>query len=343
MITSRKVIIVVAAFVLMALGLPWGGTVPAAFAQTIAVTAADPPTGEQGTLNLTVKVTGKGFKNGAKAKFFKTGTTDPAGVNVKSTQYVSATQLIANIDIADTAALSAFDIQVQNTDGRTGKGTELFKVLGKGNVTGVTLLVATFRDDPGDMIQSDGLGPYFGSSRSNAVAAEIDTDGYLNFWPLHEGRSVLLAFPPPVRLGATALPDLMYEPVISWGLSTCCRSDPSSNPSPLGMQPGDVWVYSVRIRMETTTSFISKDWYTLRFNKTLGDPFLNYGHLQVTALDTNDNGVVDRWILEPLQAGTPGFKYGYDYMHLSRFTRKGFVDYGDYILPFQITLDAPGR
>lgn len=44
-----------------------------------------------------------------------------------------------------------------------------------------TLLVATFRDDPGDMIQSDGQGPYYGSSRSNAVAAEIDADGYLNF------------------------------------------------------------------------------------------------------------------------------------------------------------------
>ena len=106
----------------------------------------------------------------------------------------------------------------------------------------VTLLVATFREDPGDLIQSDGLGPYYGSSRSNAVAAEFDTDGYLNFWPLHEGRSVLLAFPPPIRPGATALPDFVYEPVTSWGLSTCCRSDPSTNPSPLGMEPGDVVV-----------------------------------------------------------------------------------------------------
>ncbi len=131
MIASRKALIVVAAFVLMAIGLPWGGNVPAAFAQTISVTAADPPTGEQGALNLNVIIKGKGFKNGAKAKFYKTGTTDPAGVNVKSTQYVSSTQLVANIDIADGAALSLFDIEVRNADGRTGKGTELFSVAEK--------------------------------------------------------------------------------------------------------------------------------------------------------------------------------------------------------------------
>jgi hypothetical protein len=131
MIASRKALIIVAAFVLIALGLPWGGVVPTASAQTLAVSSADPNTGEQGTLNLSVIIKGKGFKNGAKAKFYKTGTTDPAGVNVKSTQYVSSTQLVATIDIADTAALAAFDIQVMNTDGRTGKGTELFSVLAK--------------------------------------------------------------------------------------------------------------------------------------------------------------------------------------------------------------------
>jgi hypothetical protein len=61
MTASRKALIIVAAFVLMALGLPWGGNVPAAFAQ-ISVTAADPPSGEQGTLNLSVTLKGKGFK-----------------------------------------------------------------------------------------------------------------------------------------------------------------------------------------------------------------------------------------------------------------------------------------
>jgi uncharacterized delta-60 repeat protein len=128
MIASRKALIVVAALIAVLLGLPWGGAVPAALAQTISVTSANPPSGDQGTMGLSVAIAGKGFKNGAKAQFFLTGTTNPAGVNVKSTKYVSATQIVATIDIADTAALAQLDIQVQNTDGRTGKGTELFSV-----------------------------------------------------------------------------------------------------------------------------------------------------------------------------------------------------------------------
>jgi uncharacterized delta-60 repeat protein len=118
-------------FIAVALGLPWGGVVPTAQAQTITVTSADPPAGEQGTINLNVLIKGKGFKNGAKAKFYRTGTGDPDGINVKSTRYVSSTQLQATIDIADWATLSLFDIEVQNADGRTGKGTELFSVTAK--------------------------------------------------------------------------------------------------------------------------------------------------------------------------------------------------------------------
>ena len=73
MTASHRVLIVAAVIVAAAFGLPWGGAVPTASAQTISVTAADPPTGEQGTLNLNVIIKGKGFKNGAKARFFKTG------------------------------------------------------------------------------------------------------------------------------------------------------------------------------------------------------------------------------------------------------------------------------
>jgi hypothetical protein len=104
---------------------------PPAAAQQIQVTAADPPTGEQGTVNLSVKVTGKGFKPGAQAKWFVTGTTNPGGVTVNSTAFVSSTELTANITIDDAAVISNFDIQVQS-GGRTGKGTELFAVVAKG-------------------------------------------------------------------------------------------------------------------------------------------------------------------------------------------------------------------
>jgi uncharacterized delta-60 repeat protein len=105
---------------------------PAVDAQgAVQVAGADPTAATQGTVNLNVKVTGKGFKNGAKAKWLVTGTTDPGGVTVNSTSFVSSTELTANITVADTATIANFDIAVTNSDGRGGKGTELFTVTSK--------------------------------------------------------------------------------------------------------------------------------------------------------------------------------------------------------------------
>ena len=98
----------------------------------VQVTAADPSSTVQGTINLNVRVTGKGFKNGAQAKWFVTGTTNPGGVTVNSTTFVSSSELSANITVADDAVVANYDIQVQNSDGRGGKGTELFGVVPKG-------------------------------------------------------------------------------------------------------------------------------------------------------------------------------------------------------------------
>jgi uncharacterized delta-60 repeat protein len=97
----------------------------------VQVTAADPMSADQGTVNLNVKVNGKGFKNGARAQWFVTGTTNPGGVTVNSTTFVSSTELTANITVDDAATIADFDIQVLNSDGRGGKGTELFKVTAK--------------------------------------------------------------------------------------------------------------------------------------------------------------------------------------------------------------------
>jgi uncharacterized delta-60 repeat protein len=117
---------------LFALTISW--LLPSSHAQgQVQVTAASPAAAEQGTINLNVKVNGKGFKNGARAQWFVTGTTDPGGVTVNSTTFVSSTELSANITVADTAVISNFDIQVLNSDGRGGKGTELFAVTAKGN------------------------------------------------------------------------------------------------------------------------------------------------------------------------------------------------------------------
>jgi hypothetical protein len=59
------------ALILLSLGFLFfcvTGAMSSVQAQTVQVTAADPMSTTQGTVNLNVKITGKGFKNGAKSE-----------------------------------------------------------------------------------------------------------------------------------------------------------------------------------------------------------------------------------------------------------------------------------
>jgi hypothetical protein len=102
----------------------------------IQVNSSSPSAAPQGTVNLNVTVNGSGFKKGAKAQWFVTGTTNPGGVTVNSTTFNGSSSLTANITIASGATLSGFDVLVTNTDGRTGKGTDLFTVTQQGTPIG---------------------------------------------------------------------------------------------------------------------------------------------------------------------------------------------------------------
>ena len=104
----------------------------------IQVDSASPNAAPQDTVTLDVAITGNGFKKGARAQWFITGTTNPGGVTVNSTSFKGSTQLAANITVAPDATISGFDIVVQNTDGRTGKGTDKFAVTLKGTPVGCT-------------------------------------------------------------------------------------------------------------------------------------------------------------------------------------------------------------
>jgi hypothetical protein len=104
----------------------------------IQVDSATPNAAPQGTVTLDVAITGNGFKKGATAQWFITGTTNPGGVTVNSTAFKGSTQLTANITVAADATISGFDIVVKNTDGRTGKGTDKFAVTIKGTPVGCT-------------------------------------------------------------------------------------------------------------------------------------------------------------------------------------------------------------
>jgi len=110
-------------------------------AQKITVKSATPNNGAQGTVDLDVVIGGNGFGQGSKAEFFLSGTQNPDGIHVKNTRFVSSSQLVATIDIADAASLALFDIKV-SINGRSGKGTDLFQVVQKQACTDPPQLLA---------------------------------------------------------------------------------------------------------------------------------------------------------------------------------------------------------
>lgn len=99
----------------------------------VEVTSADPSSASQGTVSLDVTVNGNGFDSSAEVKFLVTGTTNPGGITVKKVVVRGSKKLIATIDIADTAVVDKFDIEVTLSSGRKGKGTTLFSVQLKTN------------------------------------------------------------------------------------------------------------------------------------------------------------------------------------------------------------------
>lgn len=100
-------------------------------APPIQVTAANPASAPQGTISLDVTIDGSGFDSSAAVSFLVTGTTNPGGITVKKVAVVGSKKLIATIEIADTAEVTNFDIAVQQSGGRKGKGTSLFAVAPK--------------------------------------------------------------------------------------------------------------------------------------------------------------------------------------------------------------------
>ncbi|HKX58204.1 MAG TPA: hypothetical protein VJN00_02390 [Steroidobacteraceae bacterium] len=106
---------------------------PSVAQSQVLVTSADPPAAPQGTLSLDVTVSGSGFDNSAQVEFLITGTATPGGIIVRKVKVTGPKKLVATIDVADTAVIDKFDIQVSLSGGRKGKGTSLFSVLAKAN------------------------------------------------------------------------------------------------------------------------------------------------------------------------------------------------------------------
>ena len=97
----------------------------------VVVNAASPNSAEQGT-TVPILITGSGFAPGATVVFWRTGTTNPGGVTVLAVTVHDSQSITADIDVALAADIDNYDIEVQLSSRRKGKGTELFSVKLKG-------------------------------------------------------------------------------------------------------------------------------------------------------------------------------------------------------------------
>jgi hypothetical protein len=87
------------------------------------VTSVTPQRVKTGTSNLEVKIKGENFQNGALVQL------NGSGIDISSTKFVSATQLMCSIDVASDAGEGWYHITVINPDGQKKTGYNLLKVL----------------------------------------------------------------------------------------------------------------------------------------------------------------------------------------------------------------------
>lgn len=114
--------------ILLALLITVASLTPAQ-AQDVEVTSANPNTALQGTTGLDVEISGSGFDSSAQVEFLVTGTEDPGGITVTNIRVRGPKKIIATIDVAETADVGSFDIEVSLiSNGRRGRGTTLFSV-----------------------------------------------------------------------------------------------------------------------------------------------------------------------------------------------------------------------
>jgi len=189
-------------FLSLALALLLTGALPA-LAQDPVVTAAVPDTTEQATYDLVVTISGSNFGTDSVVDFYVTGTTDPGGITVKKVRRRNPKTLEATIDVAADAQFQyKFDIQVR-TGGRTGKGTELFKVTLK--KLGTADPVITFLEGSAVQVANrDG---------SNKVTIYSNKNAYIGSLRMSSDRRHVVFAETPLRGGQSAIRRATFEVV----------------------------------------------------------------------------------------------------------------------------------
>jgi len=198
------------------------------------VTSADPPYGHQGDVALVVGVYGSGFGSDAVASWERNGAPDPK-VTVRSTRYISSTQLEATIDIAVDATISLYDVAV-TTNGKKGIGTERFEVS-----QAIAIEGAGLARDVNENGEITGVGPYFWSPTTGLeiLAASgsgwgVSEDGLTVAGGVGDGSPTGTTAVVWTRSGGawvqTALP---RDPAAAGGNARAVASDPLTNAAAL--------------------------------------------------------------------------------------------------------------
>jgi hypothetical protein len=93
----------------------------------VTVESANPRSVVQ-TFEEDVTIVGTGFDDGSEVRFLVTGTDDDSQIEVGTPEFISSTELKVHIKTTGSTATVDYDVEVQATSGRKGKGTTLFKV-----------------------------------------------------------------------------------------------------------------------------------------------------------------------------------------------------------------------
>ena len=124
----------------------------------VKVNSTDPSSAEQDT-TLDVRILGSGFVEGSEARFLLDGVEVPGVQRNGNTQFVSESEVIANITIAVDAIVELYDAEVRTPRGKKGVGADLFQVVqkGSGGPLDAVPLQVTFRDALSDGVLSDAV------------------------------------------------------------------------------------------------------------------------------------------------------------------------------------------
>ena len=193
----------------------------------------------------------------------------------------------------------------------------------------VIYLQAALRDFATDGVRSDVQGPYVSGADTSV---QIDVDGHLTFFLAPGcGRTVRLDFTDQLRAGEPGLfPPGPGDPVNGLNFFTMALNGALNFRM---MTPGQVSTADLWFQFNSASGL--EFWLRGGADAPISNGQVG-GHLQVTALDTNSDGRVDRWVVEPLPDTDSKFQLFRRIRQKQSYVNK---DYGDYRLPFTVTFD----